>query len=315
MIGLAESASGLAGGVYNEMNKKYPECIMTVTTRHPGNSAVFCEFKEPHSHATDHYILSPDSEHLNQRILSTETLILVDDEVTTGNTLKNLTTALMNSGMTSLKEVIYLSLTDWSAGARTKTIQGIPVHQFSLMEGTINWAANGHRFELPIHTNQKNSVCIDTELSRIHNWGRRWIESPPMINQETLTDIQNLIHKGQKILILGSGEYLYEPFTAARQLEREGHDVWFSSTTRSPAIPLMERTDVNSRPDRYGIKSKVVFPDLYKQNINNYLYNAINADWDRIILVTELPIDLASSSLAEVNTDLSIVSSFNYDQP
>ncbi|MCZ5658641.1 phosphoribosyltransferase domain-containing protein [Escherichia coli] len=57
-IGMAETAVGLGAGVFVEVRHQHRESVYLTSTRHPVDGTLLCEFKEEHSHATDHLILS-----------------------------------------------------------------------------------------------------------------------------------------------------------------------------------------------------------------------------------------------------------------
>jgi hypothetical protein len=61
--------------------------------------------------------------------------------------------------------------------------------------------------------------------------------------------------------MVGTGEFTFIPFLAAEDLEKNGHDVLFQSTTRSP---IMEGE---------AICSKLTFQDEHGEGVVNYLYN------------------------------------------
>ncbi|MCV5179399.1 TRSP domain-containing protein, partial [Escherichia coli] len=42
------------------------------------------------------------------------------------------------------------------------------------------------------------------------------------------------VHKGERILVLGTGEFVWEPFLLAERLEAAGAQALYGSTTRSP---------------------------------------------------------------------------------
>ncbi len=46
--------------------------------------------------------------------------------------------------------------------------------------------------------------------------------------------LQVQVSPGENILVLGTGEFVWEPFLLAERLEAAGAQVVFSSTTRSP---------------------------------------------------------------------------------
>ncbi|MGM8889114.1 phosphoribosyltransferase domain-containing protein, partial [Psychrobacter sp. 1U2] len=51
---------------------------------------------------------------IQAQLLASKTLIMVDDEASTGNTCINVVTALRNSGLTELEQVHLTTLVDWS---------------------------------------------------------------------------------------------------------------------------------------------------------------------------------------------------------
>ena len=55
-VGMAETAVGLGAGVFDELRKRVDRAIYLTSTRHPQEAELLCEFKEAHSHATDHLI-------------------------------------------------------------------------------------------------------------------------------------------------------------------------------------------------------------------------------------------------------------------
>ncbi|EEU4400200.1 adenine/guanine phosphoribosyltransferase, partial [Escherichia coli] len=61
-IGMAETAVGLGAGVFDEVRHQHRESVYLTSTRHPVDGTLLCEFKEEHSHATDHLIYLPDDE-------------------------------------------------------------------------------------------------------------------------------------------------------------------------------------------------------------------------------------------------------------
>ncbi|MGZ2367825.1 phosphoribosyltransferase domain-containing protein, partial [Citrobacter freundii] len=84
--------------VFDEVRKHHPDCVYLTSTRHPVDAELLCEFKEEHSHATDHLIYYPVSAAMRQTVAEAQTLVLVDDEATTGKTFLNLLASLRASG-------------------------------------------------------------------------------------------------------------------------------------------------------------------------------------------------------------------------
>ncbi len=138
-IGMAETAVGLGAGVFDEVRHQHRESVYLTSTRHPVDGTLLCEFKEEHSHATDHLIYLPDDEEKRRRVTNARTLVLIDDEATTGNTFINLLSALRNTGkLQHIEQVIAVTLTDWSSNALSERTS-LPVTSVSLVSGQWGW--------------------------------------------------------------------------------------------------------------------------------------------------------------------------------
>lgn len=118
-IGMAETAVGLGAGIFDEVRDRFQQAIYLTSTRHPVDKGeLLCEFKENHSHATDHLLYLPKTAEQRQWVQQAKTVVLIDDEATTGNTFINLLSALReDGGLTHIKQVIAVTLTDWSGDA------------------------------------------------------------------------------------------------------------------------------------------------------------------------------------------------------
>jgi pyrimidine operon attenuation protein/uracil phosphoribosyltransferase len=85
-LGFAETATGLGQTVSDSLHSYYLH-----STRHEvAGAASFAGFEEEHSHATDHGLLPTDPEWLR----AGGTVVLVDDELSTGKTVINTVTAI-----------------------------------------------------------------------------------------------------------------------------------------------------------------------------------------------------------------------------
>ncbi len=272
-IGMAETAVGLASGVYEEAIKKRPQSHLITTTRHPLNYSPLGEFKEAHSHATDHLIYNTQQE--NQKPLSEyKTLILIDDEATTGNTFNNLISSLSNNGIINLnniEEIITVTLTDWSAHSLPCLANtNIQLTKVSLMSGDWQWLPK-HNAPTPIMPNVNVSKKGNATITARQDWGRQG-----MTHYKAKDWLAQFTAKpNETVLVLGTGEFLYPPFLAAEAMEKQGANVLFGSTTRSPIAKGL------------AIQSILTFHDNYGLGIPNYCYNVAHKKYDRIILCLE----------------------------
>ncbi|WP_040197231.1 phosphoribosyltransferase domain-containing protein [Candidatus Soleaferrea massiliensis] len=104
-IGFAETATGLAQSVFDSFGG---DCAYVNTTRVEADDDSFLDFLEEHSHAKQHYLYLG---RLSSFMQGLRRIALIDDELTTGNTMRNLIRALHRQfGVTSY--TIY-TLLDW----------------------------------------------------------------------------------------------------------------------------------------------------------------------------------------------------------
>jgi len=293
-IGMAETAVGLGAGVFDEVRQRVREPVYLTSTRHPQQADLLCEFKENHSHATDHLIYLPDDAQLRQRVLNARTLVMIDDEATTGNTFINLLEALRNDGgLTQIEQVIAVTLTDWSGDALSARCP-VPVRSVSLVQGDWHWQQDPDAALPPMPAMVLNDAAT-VPITGKQRWGRLGMAAPA-------GDLGCAIQAqpGEKILVLGSSEFVWEPFLLAERLAAQGAEVKYSSTTRSPIAT------------GFAIESAIAFGDNYGLGIANFVYNVAHQQFDRILLCIETPVDsvdpLLTTALAKVAPQVEVIS-------
>ena len=282
VMGFAETAVGLGAGIHDEICAitGRSDMMFLPSTRHPGASNIWFSFSEDHSHATSHHVLWPDVEAHRVMIESAKTLVLVDDEATTGNTYANLLMAMMTMGGKTFDRVYLVSLTDWSDSSLCTAIslrtgmdpvQIIPV---SLTSGSWKWVqeVNAPVQNLPEQTAALSVVGIPNGIG---DW-RKGIAGRTSVDTSsaTLKAIRRTLD-GTRILVIGTGENVWHPFRLAEDLERDGYDVDFLATTRSPVLPGRV------------IARKATFSDHYGIGIPMYLHNVVPDLYERILLMIE----------------------------
>ncbi|MGC0986538.1 phosphoribosyltransferase domain-containing protein [Pantoea eucalypti] len=269
-IGMAETAVGLAAGVFREASSRVAEPVFLTSTRHPVDGELLCEFKEDHSHATDHLIYQPEDDTLRRRALNARTLVLIDDEATTGKTFLNLLQALRDAGLSDVTRVVTVTLTDWSNNAITNSCP-LPVDVVSLVKGEWKWEPRLNA-PVPVMPSVNVTATGTVPVSVRQDWGRLGMH-------ETTSKLGNHLQTepGETILVIGSGEFIWQPFLLAERLENEGAIVKFSSLTRSPIAQGM------------AIESIIAFTDNYGLGIPNFVYNVAHQSFERVIVCVETP--------------------------
>ncbi|MGB8664816.1 MAG: phosphoribosyltransferase domain-containing protein [Serratia inhibens] len=280
-IGMAETAVGLGAGVFDEALARFEDVVYLTSTRHPIEGELLCEFKENHSHATDHLLYHPADPVLRARMHNARSLVLVDDEATTGNTFINLLEALRtDAGLTQVEHVVTVTLTDWSGNA-IKEQCPLPVTPISLVQGDWHWEKKPDA-PVPVMPNVNVTASGSVPITGKQNWGRLGMAVPM---RDLGTEITT--STGEKVLVLGSCEFVWEPLLLAERLEKLGAEVKFSCTTRSPIST------------GFAIESAISFTDNYGLGIPNFVYNVAHQQFDRILLCVETPAESVDPALLD----------------
>ena len=311
VIGMAETAVGLSAGVHQALQTRYPNALLLNSTRHAqhnedNNETLLTTFSEDHSHASQHLIYQSSDKATQEQLLASKTLIMVDDEASTGNTCVNVVTALRNTGLSQLEQVHLTTLVDWSLNQNqdaadaddtiSTRLPNIDFHRHHLLSGAWQWtdAPNPEPITMPsVDTTEAGSQA----LGNTGNWGR----FPTLDSTDGFDDYlarfqtaftrfsgQTSFDKGQlpeRILVLGSNEFVWLPFLLAEWLETQAQDsepvatVNFSALTRSPIALGGAITTMLSFSDNYGL------------GMTNFAYNVEPSEWDLIVLCVETAAD------------------------
>jgi hypothetical protein len=271
-IGMAETAVALGQGVFECSDiSGERENLFLHTTRYVSERSQAFSFQESHSHATDHMLYVPDGVEAQNVFSRARSLVVIDDELSTGNTLANLLSAYCDVNP-NVRELRAVSITDW-LGARRRLQMVERFHprnlQFiNVLQGEFSFIPNP-AFDCGPQVNViGNFECKDKYLAG--NYGRFGLVDPLEIDFASLLTTRPRVN--ERILVLGTGEFMYPPFLVAEWLESRGYDVHFQSTTRSP---ILLGNDIECAIDTI---------DNYWDGIPNYLYNVSPVQYDRIYI-------------------------------
>ncbi|WP_435949280.1 phosphoribosyltransferase domain-containing protein [Psychrobacter sp. DM8] len=306
VIGMAETAVGLSAGVHQALQTRYSNALLLNSTRHAQHSdnnkeTLLTTFSEDHSHASQHLIYQSSDRITQEQLLASKTLIMVDDEASTGNTCVNVVTALRHSGLSQLEQVHLTTLVDWSLNQEapdaddyiSTRLPDIDFQRHHLLSGAWQWtdAPNPEPIVMPsVDTTEAGSQ----PLGNTGNWGR----FPTLDSTDGFADYlagfqssftrfsgRATFDKAQlpaRILVLGSNEFVWLPFLLAEWLEQNTdsqNKVKFSALTRSPIALGGAITTMISFHDNYGL------------GMTNFAYNVEPSDWDLIVLCVETAAD------------------------
>jgi len=282
-VALAETATGLGQGVFHSWASEHErsDAMFQHSTRYRLRHPLALTFDESHSHATEHLLYRPVDPIHESQFRTAATLVLIDDEMSTGRTLVKLAQAYRRQN-TALRCVHLVCLTDWLGQSRRREIAGeigLPTSFHSHLEGEYALDENDDFDPGPIPNAGGPGDFKDSFLTNNH--GRLGIDAAAKFDVTRKIREANL-QTGQSVLVLGTGEFTYLPFLLASSIESLGFDVHFQSTTRSPL--LVDR----------DITSALEFSDNYHDGIANYIYNVCDRRYDRILIGYEtatLPTD------------------------
>lgn len=312
VIGMAETAVGLSAGVHQTLQTRYPNALLLNSTRHAQHNddnteTLLTTFSEDHSHASQHLIYQGADTVTQAQLLASKTLIMVDDEASTGNTCVNVVTALRNAGLTELEQVHLTTLVDWSLNQNqaqadvddniSARLPNIDFHRHHLLSGAWIWtdAPNPKSITMPsVDTTEAGSQ----PLGNTGNWGRfptldstdgfdnyllKFQTAFKVFNKQAQFEKEQFDNAQlpQRILVLGSNEFVWLPFLLAEWLETQTQNatVKFSALTRSPIALGGAITTMLSFNDNYGL------------GMTNFAYNVEPSDWDLIVLCVETSAD------------------------
>lgn len=301
VLGFAETATGLGHCVAARLDAA---CYLHSTRRHEPRATTLTGFEEGHSHATSH-LLQPAP---GEIFANDQPLVLVDDEISTGDTAIDAVRAL--HAFAPRAHYVLASLVDMRTAADRDKFEKFAAELGARID-TVCLAAG--RTELPDGLVESVAALPDPELNPVAaqrgSFGRielAWPADVPEGGRHGIlnTDVSafdvalkaataavqarlNTEFPGRPVIVLGHEELMYLPLRLAAELAESGILTRFQTTTRSPAHVL----DEPGYPLRRGFRFIAPEPDPTAQR---YLYNAQLPESDEaavLLVVIDPPAD------------------------
>ncbi|MFL6074614.1 MAG: phosphoribosyltransferase [Mycobacteriales bacterium] len=291
VLGYAETATSLGHLVADAL----PGATYLHSTRREDTGvARYGGFTEDHSHATEHLLLPADPGLLERD----GTLLLVDDEVSTGRTLANTIRAL--HARRPRRQYVVATLVDVRAAADRAELAALAAELVTRIEvvalasgavrlpdglaGAVWEYASAARFPEPPAGDPApvRAVPLDwpdglPEGGR-HGFGPDLREPFALAVKTAAARIAEGL-SGGPVLVLGTEELMYAPLRIAAELSADGGtEVAFHSTTRSPVVVVNEPGYAIRHGLRYATRDG-----------ERYVYNVEPGRWADIVLVTDVP--------------------------
>lgn len=287
VIGFAETATAMGHAVFDAFGDN---CNYVHTTRNKVRDFDFAfEFEEEHCHAPEQlFFLQKET-----WIKDAKEIIIVDDEVTTGNTIKNMIGQIEQHYPGKSYSII--TFLDWRNNDNINLFKSfsaqhkLDIRFYSFIQGNIE--------AIEVKNNEIKEIQLKSS-SGYQAQKQGWNFHYCGINPDTKTSAENgmsgdqkqkthdaikviakklIPHlKGKKRAILGTGEFMYIPLKCADHFP----DInYFNATTRSPVIANNEK--------EYGIKTAIYFTCPIDPSRNEYLYNSNTLGCDEVVLFME----------------------------
>lgn len=286
VMGFAETAVGLAAGVHDCLARQRPDRqigFLPTTRFAPGRKSIWFEIEESHSHAADHIILRPEDGILPKG--PNRSLVLVDDETTSGATFAALSAGLKEAGQ-GFDHIVLATLTDWSDGRALQAVCSVfpdaRVTCVSLQQGKWRWEQDT---SAPVKTlpGPVDPACAPWPVTKDgpfmaprtgHAGADGHLDGLDLLNQLLGCGLE-LPSLQDRVLVIGAGENVWAPMLVAEALAQRSILTRFITTTRSP-IEL-----------GHAIRRKAVFADHYGAGFEMYMHNVAPSEWSRVLLFNE----------------------------
>ncbi len=288
MLGMAETATALGQGSFAAFQARHPgkRIVYLQSSRQRVEGAeIIARFEEGHSHATTHLVQIADPG-LIAEVANARTLVIVDDECSTGQTFIAAARALV-AAMPSVERIETLCITDWSDRAYLDSLpRAATAH--AIVGGTMRWVAGDLVAPATLASGSNNAGIAPREgMASRTGLAAPEEASRPLIDART----------GERVLVLGEGEHSYEALRVAEAIEALGGIAAVQCITRSPALPGGAMTSISRFSDSYGSDAPC------------FLYNMLAHQPDRVVIVSETAgpqVAEAEAALADLGSTLPV---------
>lgn len=278
-FGMAETATTLGQAVFREWLALGGRGVYVEGTRRPTGGPVAFTFQEAHSHAQGHLLHLPEAGAdadagagtgaavVAELFTGARQAVIVDDEATTAATAAALAAAWRGLHREPEQARVVLAvLLHWHNG---------PVGLPAGLDGLVSLAAGRFEFEATGSFPPAAAAQAGADARvRARRGARHGVAAPEEVPAAWLPAAA--ARPGERVLVLGNGEFGFVPLRLAEELEAAGAVCWVQATTRSPILPGGAVGHVRS------------FPALSGEPYVEFLYNVPDAhEYDRVILCLE----------------------------
>ncbi len=277
LIGFAETATAIGAAVAEKLGALYIQ-----TTREQIRDVEYFYFSEQHSHATEQKLVKDDLDRVMERV---DRIVFIEDEITTGNTIRNIIELLKKAypgcaGFSAASLLNGMAKTDQEEYAKS----GIRLHWLlktchdSYEERVADCRGDGicHGCDssLPAVVPEEYRISGCRDARRLTD-GTLYKTACRQMGREVVERLQPV--RGERILVIGTEEFMYPALVLASMLEEKTGWVRCHSTTRSPILVSSEAW--------YPLHERYELRSLYDRQRTTFLYDL--SAYDRVCMVTD----------------------------
>lgn len=280
VIGFAETATAIGAMVAASLSE---DCIYIHTTREQfSNNYHFIDFLEEHSHAPEQRLYC---DKLNEWLQHTSTVVFVDDELSTGKTLRNIIRQLKSEyPIINNKKLVVVSIINRLSSENEDLLQSDGIDcEYLIKLPTRNFDVSDIITQAPKVLNSltesiENKILFNMTTSlpnpRLGVQIQNYISGLKLLGSKIL----NLVEDSDSILVLGTEECMLPAIITGKILEDKGYKVLTHSSTRSP-IGITQQND-------YPITEGYQLRSFYDVNRITYIYNL--KYYDLILVISDV---------------------------
>lgn len=277
LVGFAETATAIGARLAVNLNSYYMQ-----TTREQVDNVEYLFFTESHSHATEQKLVKNDIDTIADKV---SRIVFVEDEVTTGNTIlkiidiiKKLYPKRFNFSVASLLN----GMDDESLKRYSE--KNINIH-YLVKTSHSTYTAIAESFKGDGEYTEKNIQSLNDNLPtfELNDYlnarrcvnGSEYNTACESLSQQIINSVD--FSGVEKILVIGTEEFMYPALFAAYEIEKLGLNVRCHSTTRSPIVVSTE--------DDYPLSKRYELVSLYDDERKTFIYNLDK--YDCILIITD----------------------------